>query len=151
MTVSSLKAPRITKQPTGGSINSNRGLTLEVAAVNPNPAPNNGALSYQWYHNKSPVNNEEGKKPRLWVRPSHNFEFQSTYYVEVSYRGKVTRSNVVRVVFGIRLRNSKWEGLLDPATDPSLIEIGQIDRSLDLKRTPEESEEGVMRGLANEE
>jgi len=54
-------------------------------------------------------------------------------------------------VFGIRLRNSKWEGLLDPATDPSLIEIGQIDRSLDLKRTPGESEGEIMRGLANEE
>ena len=147
----SLRGPQITRQPVGGFINSNLGLTLEVAAINPNPAPNNGALSFQWYRNKSPINNKEGRSPRLLVRPSSNFEFQSTYYVEVSYRGEVTRSDEVQVAFGVRLRSSKWESLLDPSTDPSLIEIGQIDRSLDLKRTPGESEEGVMRELANEE
>ncbi len=151
VTVSSLKSPRILRQPTGGFIHSNLGLTLEVKAVNPNPAPNNGALSYQWHKNGYPIAGEGAGKPRLWIKPSYNFEFQATYYVEVSYKGKVTRSNGVKVGFGIRLRNSKWEGLLDPETDPSLIEIGRIDRSLDLKRTPGEiEEEGIMRGPASE-
>ncbi len=152
VTVFSLKSPRIVKQPRGGIINSKLGLFLEVEAVNPNPAPHNGALSYQWYQNGSPINNEEGRKSGFLVT-LNNFVFQPTYYVKVSYKGKVTQSEVVKVEFEMRLRNSKWEGLLDPATDPSLIEIGQIDRSLDLKKSIEEvEEEGViMRGIANEE
>ena len=152
VSVSILRSPRITRQPVGGFVNSKQGFNLEVVAINPNPAPNNGALSYQWYRNKSPLNDEEGRRPRLLVRPSRShFEFESTYYVEVSYRGEVTRSDEVQVAFGVRLRNSKWEGLLDSATDPSLIEIGQIDGGLDLKRTSGENEREVMREPADEE
>ena len=152
VTVSSLESPRILRQPLGGVINSKSGLlVLAVEAMNPNPAPNNGALSYQWYKNGSSI--EGGQKNHFMVRPSYNFEFQSTYYVEISYKGRVTRSEIVKVEFGIRLRNSKWESLLESETNPSFIAIGRIDRSLDLKKSigEVEEEEIVVREIADEE
>ena len=149
VTIDPYKPPRITKQPKGGIINSSSGLVLEVVALNPNPAPNNGALSYQWYQNGSPINNPEARKSSWLIKSLNNSGFQSTYYVEVSYKGKITRSNRVTVTFEFKPRSSKWQSLLSPNSDPSLIKIGKIDRSLDLKRSVVE-EETVTRGIANE-
>ena len=129
VTVDFRKKPQIVRQPQGGAA-STEGLLLEVEAINPNPPPYEEELSYQWYQNGQLLPN--GTEPTLFVEPSYEISFETTYFVEVSHSVAKVQSDVIIVEFLTRPRSGKWDILVNHENPASDVEIGQIDRDLGL-------------------
>ena len=115
------KKPVILRQPQGGSVTKD-GYTLRVGATNPNPAPYDEALSYQWY--RGGVLLEGATEPSLRVESAHDIEFEASYYVEVFHSVGRVQSDVVKVEFLTRPRSGQWDILVNHGepSSPSKLE-----------------------------